>query len=275
LAATTGPPARCNILMIVAKSDSIGIPLYWDLLDNKSGNSNSGNRITLLNKVIEILGKERIRLIVGDREFVGLSWIKYLKENGIPYCMRVPKGHLITLKNGDCYSIEELLSTSCERYFKDCMVDGVWGNCLLKRLPNDDYLFLMGNFPPKELGRIYRNRWCIETLFQAFKGRGFDLESTHLKCSKKLSKLLVFVSIAVAICVKLGTYYHEKVQTIKTKKHGYKANSFFRKGLTLVRRGMKNPTQEFVELWAGCIVTFIKWIDLQFTYNQRFAKIFG
>lgn len=266
---------QCNILMIVAKSDSIGIPLYWDLLDNKSGNSNCENRINLLGKLIEVLGKERIKLIVGDREFIGVSWIKYLKYNQIPYCMRVPKGHLITLKNGDCYCIDALLKTSSERYFQDCMVDGVWGNCYLQRLPNDDYLFLIGSFLAKELGRIYRKRWCIETLFQAFKGRGFDLESTHLKCSKKLSKLLVFVSIAVALCVKMGQYYHKKVQNIPLKKHGYKANSFFRKGLTLVRRGLKNTTQAFVLLWTTCMATFAKWIDIQLSYNQRLAKIFG
>jgi hypothetical protein len=266
---------QCNILMIVAKNDSIGIPLYWDLLDNKSGNSNSENRIQLLIKVIDALGKDRIRLIVGDREFVGLSWIKYLKKNGIGYCMRVPKHHLITLRNGDCYSIDELLSTTSERYFQDCMVDGVWGNCLLKRLPNEEYLFLIGSFPPKELGRIYRKRWCIETLFQSFKGRGFDLESTHLKCSKKLSKLLVFVSIAVALCVKFGEYHHEKVQKMTIKKHGYKANSFFRKGLTLVRRGLKHVTQTFVALWVDWITTFAKWINIQFAYNQQLAKIFG
>lgn len=266
---------QCNILMIVAKNDSIGIPLYWDLLDNKSGNSNSENRINLLSKVIAVLGKDRIRLIVGDREFVGLSWIKYLKENDIPYCMRVPKGHLITLKNGDCYSIEEFLITSSERYFQECMVDGVWGNCSLTRLENDDYLFLIGSFSAKELGRIYQSRWCIETLFQAFKGRGFDLESTHLKCNKKLSKLLVFVSIAVALCVKIGEYHHKKVQKIKTKKHGYKANSFFRKGLTTIRRGLKNITQVFVKLWSDYIAIFIKWIDIHSTYNQRLAEIFG
>lgn len=108
-------------------------------------------------------------------------------------------------------------------------MDGVWGNCYLQRLPNDDYLILIGSFSAKELGRIYRKRWCIEALFQAFKGRGLDLESTHLKCSKKLSKLLVFVSIAVAICVKLGEYYHKKVQNTPTKKHGCKGTSFFGK----------------------------------------------
>lgn len=76
---------------------------------------------TLLSKLIEALGKERIKLIVGDRELIGLLWIKYLKGNKIPYFMRVSKGYLITLENGDCYSIDELSMTSSARYFQDCM----------------------------------------------------------------------------------------------------------------------------------------------------------
>jgi hypothetical protein len=55
----------------------------------------------------------------------------------------------------------------------------------------------------------------------------------------KVMELLAFVSIAVALCVKIGEYYHEKVQKIKTKKHGYKANSFFRKRLALCVGGLK------------------------------------
>jgi hypothetical protein len=101
------------------------------------------------------------------------------------------------------------------------------------------------------------------------------LESTHLKCPKKLSKLLVFVSIAVALCVKFGEYYDPKVQKIKIKPHGYKANSFFRKGLNIIRRGLKNPTKAFIQLWTECVNVFAKWIDIQIAYNQHFTKIFG
>jgi hypothetical protein len=266
---------QCNILMIVAKNGSIGIPLYWELLDNNSGNSNCAARCNLLSKLIKVIGKERIGIIIGDREFIGLEWAKYLKINKIQFCMRLPKSHLITLKNDETYSISELLATKQERYFQDCLVDGVWCNVLLKKLPSDDFLFLMGTLPAKQLGGFYRRRWCIEVLFQTFKERGFDLESTHLQCSKKLSKLLVFVSIAVALCVKIGEYHHGKVQKIKTKNHGYKTNSFFRNGLNLVRRGLKNITNEFIQLWLVCIATFARWVDIQLAYNQPFMKIFG
>ena len=218
---------QCNILMIVAKNGSVGIPLYSSLLDNKSGNSHCRDRIDLLSKLIKVIGKERIGVIVGDREFIGIEWVKYLKDNGIYFCMRVPKSHLVTLKNGNCYSIEELLHTQTERYFQDCRVNGVWCNTMVKRLSDGDFLFLIGNLPVKQLGGFYRRRWCIEVLFQTFKGRGFDLESTHLKCSKKLSKLLVFISIAVAMCVIVGEQHHKKVLKHKIKKNGYQSKRLF------------------------------------------------
>jgi hypothetical protein len=71
--------------MIVASFDGLGIPLYWQLLDNKSGNSCYKNRIEILEKVIFVIGKERIAGIVGDREFIGASWFKYLKIHNIPF----------------------------------------------------------------------------------------------------------------------------------------------------------------------------------------------
>ena len=37
----------------------------------------------------------------------------------------------------------------------------------------------------------YLQRWQIETMFQALKGRGFNMEETHLKDRDKLSKLLI------------------------------------------------------------------------------------
>ena len=66
-----------------------------------------------------------------------------------------------------------------------------------------------------------------------------------------------------------------QIQKIKTKKHGYKTNSFFRKDLDIVRRGLKNTTKEFIHLWIDCIAIFNRWVKMQISDNQLFAKIFG
>lgn len=211
---------QCNILMIVAKYDNTGIPIFWDLLDNKSGNSNIQHRKELLGKVISLIGKDRIGILVGDREFIGHEWLKYLKDNNIRFCMRMPKSHLITLANTDIYSAAELLLNRDERYYEGCMIDGVWCNLMLKRLSDGNFLILAGNFPAKQLGGFYRRRWSIEVFFQSVKERGFNLENSHLKSSEKSKKLLVFVSIATGICINIGKRHHRKVQKVKTKKHG-------------------------------------------------------
>lgn len=61
---------QCNILMVVAGHDGIGIPIFWDLLDNKSGNNKTDNRKALIGKVVALIGLDRISVIVGDREFI-------------------------------------------------------------------------------------------------------------------------------------------------------------------------------------------------------------
>jgi hypothetical protein len=171
-----------NILLIVVGCGDFQIPLYWELLDNNSGNSSTQDRKDLLELCLIVLGKERIGYIVGDREFVGHSWIKYLKDNGIAFVMRLPKHHLITRLDGSVLKIEQLdLGLDKALILKDCLVDGVVGNVWVKRLETGDFLFLLGTVNAEFMGQLYRKRWTIETVFQSFKGRGFDLESTHLQ----------------------------------------------------------------------------------------------
>lgn len=248
---------QCNILVISVYFNGVGLPLYWELLDNQSGNSSATARIDLLKKCIKIIGKNRILRIVGDREFVGKEWISYLVRENISFCLRVPQHHSILLKNGEITTVAELLKTRESRFFQHAIVDGNRCNLLIKKLQND-YLFLIGNEFSKDLGGIYKLRWSIETLFQSCKQRGFNLESTHLKSSAKIKKLLVFVFLAVAICINTGIFLHKNKKQIKVKKHGYKANSFFRTGLNAWRRLLKNKAENELLEWIERACKIIK-----------------
>lgn len=53
--------------MVLVGYGDLQIPLYWELLDNKSGNSNTHDRIDLLTLCLQLIGKERIGLVIGDR----------------------------------------------------------------------------------------------------------------------------------------------------------------------------------------------------------------
>ncbi|MEJ7666638.1 MAG: hypothetical protein WKG07_47545 [Hymenobacter sp.] len=62
---------QVNILLVTVGRGEFQVPLYWELLDNRSGNSNAADRIALLQVCVQVLGKDRIGLVLGDREFVG------------------------------------------------------------------------------------------------------------------------------------------------------------------------------------------------------------
>lgn len=259
---------QVNILMVLVRYGDLQLPLYWELLDNKSGNSNSQDRIDLLEKCFAIVDKKRVGLVVGDREFVGNKWLKYLKDNKLNFVMRFPKHHSITTSKGKTFSLTDLkLSRGASRTFWHCLVDGCWGNAWVKRLDEDEYLYVFGTVKAEFLAQLYRKRWCIEAFFQNLKGRGFDLESTHLRSLPKLSKLVALVSLAYALCVSFGVYYHQKVQSIKTKKHGYKATSFARYGLNQIRVILRESVSNPPKSWP-LLKRLFSWLNHQLAQNQ-------
>ena len=267
---------RCevNILLISIGCGDVQLPLYWELLDNRSGNSNAGNRMALVELCLAVVGKERIGVLIGDREFVGHKWFKSLKERGIHFVMRVPKHHLVTMQNGRSQAITMLSFPENQPVlFENVQVDGVWGNVWVKPLANGEYLFLFGTVTAAHMGQIYRKRWTIEACFQNLKRRGFDLASTHLTSAEKLKKLIGFCSLAYGLCLSMGIYLHRKVQVIKRKKHGYKKASFSRHGLNFWQQLCRPANKRSVEI-AKQLDILERWIRRQLSYYQA-LKIVG
>ena len=93
---------RCqvNILLVSVGRGEFTLPLYWELLDNRRGNSAAADRIALLQVCVRLLGRQRIGLVVSDCEFVGQQWLKWLKDTGLNFVMRLPRHHLLTYPDG-------------------------------------------------------------------------------------------------------------------------------------------------------------------------------
>lgn len=265
---------RCqvNVLCITACVGKVGLPLYFEMLDNKSGNSNWQDRIDLLKQCIVLLGKERISAVVMDREFIGHRWLSWLQKAQIPFCVRVPAHHSITLRNGQVYRAEQLIATQTTRYFQHAIVDGVRVNVAVKRLANGEMLYVIGTHFAKALIHLYRKRWTIEVFFQNLKGRGFKLEGSHLRCLQKWKKLFALVCIAFAICLSIGRDYLEKGKKVVLKKHGYPAKSTFRRGLDWIRQYIKGKHQEQFD---SLMEQFLKRLDRYLAFNQQLTYIIG
>ena len=221
-----------NFFVAAVIYGNISVPIAWLLLDKK-GNSATDERKKLIEQILKILPKERIEIILGDREFVGEEWLEYLNSEELPFAIRVKKNERIKHKNGGKMQLGRFFSDmqvgaikSVEAKFYDSEIL-VKITCLqLER----EQLFIVSNAVVGDDALIlYKQRWSIERAFKSLKTAGFNLEDTHIIDLKKLEKLFAVVSLALAICVIAGEIKNN-IKTIKIKKHGYKVVSLFTYG---------------------------------------------
>ena len=182
-------------------SKELSLPLLFVELD-KGGNSNTNERIDLIQQFIDIFGQGRIKSLSADREFVGKIWCDYLVRNKIPFYMRhrinikIPYGTETLRCIGDFF--DHLKPNQTRILYKRMYEEEV---CFIgKRLKNGELLIILTNQTHKNEADIlneYRKRWSIEELFKKLKTSGFHWENTHMKRSERLSKLLIILSIAV------------------------------------------------------------------------------
>ncbi len=62
--------------MLCVVYHGVAFPLMFSMLP-KRGNSNSKERIDLINRYIKLFGKDTIDCIVADREFIGKQWLAF------------------------------------------------------------------------------------------------------------------------------------------------------------------------------------------------------
>jgi transposase len=93
---------------------------------------------------------------------------------------------------------------------------------------------------PNDALEIYKERWQIETAFSALETSGFNIEDTHLTEIERIEKLFALVIVAFTWAYLIGDYLHKYVKPIKVKKHGKKAKSLFKYGLTYIASVLLN-----------------------------------
>jgi hypothetical protein len=237
-----------NIFMLGVTYKGVAFPLLFTMLD-KRGNSNSQERINLVNRFIELFGTDCIDCLMADREFIGDKWIKFLNDNRIRYYIRIRNNFKIyiphkneeikaawlfkSLKFGEFLHYKRIVRMGTQL----CYISG----CKQKGKKKEGELLMIVSFNKPEQAQInYKERWQIETCFRAMKSSGFDIEKTHLQAIDRIEKLTLLVMIAFVWCYKTGIFIHENVKKIKIKKHGRKAKSIFKCGLSYIANVLLN-----------------------------------
>ena len=237
-----------NVLVIAVVYQGVAFPLMFKLLP-KFGNSNTNERIELIERFIRLFGTESLDCLVADREFVGAKWIKYLNENRVRYYIRIRENFWVVQPHNE-------KKVKASWLFADLPLNGCRVNHRIVSL-NNQLCYLSGSKvkdkegkpelqivvsfnKPEDALAIYKDRWQIETAFKALKTSGFNIEDTHLTEIERIEKLFALVMVAFTWAYLVGDYLHKYIKPIPIKKHGNKAKSLFKYGLTYIATVLLN-----------------------------------
>jgi hypothetical protein len=243
--------SNINILMLSIVYKGIGIPILWKLLPKK-GQSDTSERIEILQRFINTFGKDKIAGLLADREFVGQEWFSYLLKEGIPFFIRIKNNSITTNSRGEVVQANVL--------FRDLMIREkrilsgqrkLWGHLVYLsciRLDSGELLIVASNQLLGDLDPIgvYSKRWSIELLFGCLKSRGFNFEDTHITDMIRIEKLIALLAIAFCWAHKVGEWEH-KEKPIEIKKHGRPAQSIFRYGLDVLDTCFSSATSKITK----------------------------
>ena len=244
-----------NIFMASVVHDGTAFPLVWIMLD-KGGASSGAEQRALVRKLLLVVPPERIRVVLGDREFIGRPLMSYLTLHQLGYAIRIRKDARVSWR-GRSSRADALFADLAVgehrrlRTRREVYQQSVWLYGL--RLPDGPkaerrLLLVVGTV--RRLLRVYRLRWGIEVLFGGLKTRGFDFETTHLRASKRLSTLVGVLALAYSLAHATGRHLCTD-SPIPIKRHGRRSRSVFRRGLDHLRHVLlRGQEQIWVELVA-------------------------
>ena len=243
-----------NILMLAVVTRRARAPLMWSVLDNDGGGSDTAARVRLMQRYLAIFGAASIRLLLADREFVGVEWMNFLNENNISFAIRMKEKLVVTTEDGRRLALGSLLR-KCRgvRTFRAALVGDdapgpLWLNFAARRLQGGELLIVVSNTPARAALAAYRKRRAIECLFGDTKTRGLNLEDTRLVTPRKLALLLGIVALAVAWAARTAALLVGR-KTPARKAHGYLAKSWFRIGFDQVRRLLRHDPPAAIAPW--------------------------
>lgn len=244
-----------NILMLSIVYRGIGFPVVWLVLPT-AGASHTQDRITLMEIFINLFGAQNVECLLGDREFVGREWFRFLRQHQIKFQMRLQKNTLVRNGRGQLVQAWRLFAaTRINQMLVIPEARQMWGMELFIsgcRLKDGEWLILVSSeFRPKP-SEEFKKRWGIETLFGALKSRGFNLEDTRLQDPERISRLLALLAIAFTWAFVVGQW-QAAVKELKLKKHGYPPKSVFRLGLNMLCRLVTNFERFDLIVWQKVI----------------------
>jgi hypothetical protein len=239
-----------NILVLGIVYKGVAIPVLWMMLEKK-GNSNTAERIALVEEFIRLFGADSILYLCADREFIGKTWFAWLLRRQIDFRIRIRENTQMANGRGQLVAAKKLFRRQALNQplvFEKArrMWDlGLWVSGM--RLASGEYLIVVAPQYAATAIEDYAQRWEIETLFGCLKTRGFRLEETHVIEAERLKKLIALLALAFCWAHVVGEWLSQQ-KPLVTKKHGRLAKSIFRYGFDHLRRILCNLSDRLQQI---------------------------
>jgi hypothetical protein len=171
------------------------------LLLDKRGNSNTDERIDLMQEFYALFPEHQLVFLATDREFIGQDWLSYLLQRPkTPIRDRIWQFDQLsdgqkTLRASVLFA--DLRPGEVKILPKRRRLWGHWVYVAAAHLEDNSLLIVVTDHSPETTLSDYAKRWGIETLVAAFKTRGICLESSHFIDQYRLRKLVALLSLAL------------------------------------------------------------------------------
>lgn len=237
-----------NALVLAVCYKGVAFPILFSLMP-KRGNSHTTERIEIINRYIELFGRETIEHLVADREFICEEWMKYLNHERIEYHIRVRENFwTFNPKTGKRYKLSWLFGGLKfnqpqflhQIHYVNNQLCYLSASRVMDKKGRAELQVIISFCKPEIACKIYKERWQIETAFKALKTSGFNIENTHLTDLERVEKLFALVIIAFTWAYLIGIFLHENVKPIRLLNNGRKAKSLFKYGLNYIENILLN-----------------------------------
>ena len=251
--------AKINVFTLAVAYEGIAIPLFWQLLP-KAGNASAKEHISLVERFISAFGSEGILGVLGDREFGNKAFFKWCNRKKIAFYIRIKEGSQIDISNKKWLKAKKIFNHLKPKEQSIYMMRvNIWDNTAVflagSRSERGELMIVATNQNPKNAIAVYLRRWEIESLFQNFKGRGFNFEQTHITALDRLEKMMVLLALTLCWAHKVGEWraIQKPIPLNRYKDSQRPQFSYFRYGLDLLQELVFKEYQQIKKHWKACL----------------------
>ena len=236
-----------QLLMVSLAYRKRAIPIAWTWVKHVRGHSNAHKQLALLNYVRTLLPRGATVFLVGDCEFGSVETLKWLDQRSWYY--------VLCQKSDTCLWLEQSTEWKPFDSFIQKAGQSLWlgqGYLTAKEIYPTNLLthwqigekepwYLATNLPDRAMALKYyqRRMWC-EELHGDLKKHGFNLESTMLHDSLRLSRLTLAVAFLYVWLISVGgRTIHDGLRSL-VDRNERRDLSIFQIGLRYIQRRLTN-----------------------------------